>query len=147
MLPPIKNYVPGVSFEGTWDVRVMDHAVALRVAIWLHRLDMAMGGKALASKSLEVGQHYQGPLLESFLAPRMSSLTYQQVVDQVLTENHRAADQSLCHLQEHRTREWEALDGLIKAHGELNKQTRLPGRASRKKSIKGVKASRCSNEA
>ena len=28
LLPPLKNYVPGVSFEGTWDVRVMDHAVA-----------------------------------------------------------------------------------------------------------------------
>ena len=33
LLPPLKNYVPGVSFEGTQDVRVMDHAVALRVAI------------------------------------------------------------------------------------------------------------------
>ena len=29
LLPPIKNYVLGVSFKGTWDVRVMDHAVAL----------------------------------------------------------------------------------------------------------------------
>ena len=36
LLPPIKNYVPGVSFKGTWDVRVMDHAVALQVAVWLH---------------------------------------------------------------------------------------------------------------
>ena len=52
LLPAIKNYVPGVSFEGTWDVRVMDHAMALRVAIWLHRLDMAAGGEALASESL-----------------------------------------------------------------------------------------------
>ena len=40
LLPPLKNYVPGVSFKGTQDVRVMDHAVALRVAIWLHQLDM-----------------------------------------------------------------------------------------------------------
>ena len=98
LLPPIKNYVPGVSFEGTRDVRVMDHAVAIRVAIWLHQLDMAMGGEVLASESLEAGQHYQGPLLESFLTPRTSGLTYQQVVDQVLTENRRAADQSLRHL-------------------------------------------------
>ena len=29
LLPSLKNYVPGVSFEGTWDMRVMDHAVAL----------------------------------------------------------------------------------------------------------------------
>ena len=105
LLPPIKNYVPGVSFKGTQDVRVMDHAMALRVAVWLHQLDMAMGGEALASESLEAGQHYQGPLLESFLNPRTSGLTYQEVVDQVLTENRRAADLSLRHLQEHRTRE------------------------------------------
>ena len=121
LLPPIKTYVPGVSFEGTRDVRVMDHAVALRVAIWLHRIDMAEGGKALASESLEAGQHHLGLLLESFLTPRMSGLTYQEVVDQVLTENRRAADQSLCHLQEHCTHKREALEGLIKAHRELNK--------------------------
>ena len=48
LLPPLKNYVPGVSFEGTWNVRVMDHAMALRVAVWLHRLNMAVGGKVLA---------------------------------------------------------------------------------------------------
>ena len=53
LLPSLKNYVPGVSFQGSWDVRVMDHAVALRVAVWLHRLDMAVGGKALASESME----------------------------------------------------------------------------------------------
>ena len=75
LLPPIKNYVPGVSFEGTWDVRVMDHAVALRVAVWLHQLNMAVGGEALASESLEAEQHHLGPLLESFLTPRTSGLT------------------------------------------------------------------------
>ena len=52
LLPPLKSYVPGVAFEGTQDVRVVDHAVALRVAIWLHRLNMVMGGEALASESL-----------------------------------------------------------------------------------------------
>ena len=70
LLPPLKNYVPGVSFEGTWDVRVMDHAMALRVAVWLHQLDMAVGGEALASETLEALQHYQGLLLESFLTPK-----------------------------------------------------------------------------
>ena len=125
LLPPIKNYVPGVSFEGTRDVRVMDHAVALRVAVWLHLLDMAGGGEALASESLEAGQHYRGPLLESFLTPRTSGLTYQQVVDQVQMENRRATNQSLRLLQECRTHEWEALEGLIKAHGELDKADKV----------------------
>ena len=95
---------------------------------------MAMGGEALASESLEAGQHYQGPLLESFLTPRMSGLTYQEVVDQVLMENHRATDQSLRHLQEHRTHEWEVLEGLIKAHGELDKVDKAT-RKSLKKEI------------
>ena len=116
LLPPLKNYVPGVSFKGNRNVRVMDHAMALRVAVWLHRLDMAMGGKPLASESLEAGQHHLGPLLESFLTPRTSSLTYQEVVDHVLTENRRASGQSLRHLQEHRAWKREALGGLIKVH-------------------------------
>ena len=93
---------------------------------------MAMRGEALASESLEVGQHHQGPLLESFLTPRTSSLTYQKVVDQVLTENHRAADQSLCHLQERHTREREVLEGLIKAHGELDKADKAAWKSLKK---------------
>ena len=132
LLPAINNYVPGVSFEGTRDVRVMDHAVALRVAVWLHRLDMAMGGETLASKSLEAGQHHQGPLLESFLAARTSGLTFQEVVDQVLMENRRAADQSLRHLQEHRTRKREALEGLIKVHRELDKADKATQKSLKK---------------
>ena len=132
LLSAIKSYVPGVSFEGTRDVRVMDHAVALRVAVWLHRLNMATGGEALASESLEAGQHHQGPLLESFLAPRTSGLTFQEVVDQVLMGNHRAADQSLRHLQERCTHKREALEGLIKAHGELDKADKAAQKSLKK---------------
>ena len=134
LLPPLKNYVPGVSFEGTRNVRVMDLAVALRVAVWLHRLDMAVGGEPLASESLEAGQHYLGPLLESLLTPRTSGLTYQEVVDHVPTEKHRASGQSLRHLQEHHTQEREALEGLIKVHGELDKVDKA-ARKSLKKEI------------
>ena len=76
LLPPLKSYLPGVSFKGTRDVRVVDRAMALQVAVWLHRLDMAMGGEALASETLEASQHHLGPLLESFLTPRTSNLTY-----------------------------------------------------------------------
>ena len=132
LLPPLKSYVLGVSFKGTQDVRVMDHAVALQVAIWLHQLDMAEGGEARASESLEAGQHYLGPLLESFLTPRTSSLTYQDVVNHVLMENRRASKQSLCHLQERRTHEWEALEGLIKAHGELDKADKATWKSLKK---------------
>ena len=128
LLPPLKNYVPGVSFKGTRHVRVMDHAVALR----LHWLDMAVGGEALASETFEAGQHYLGPLLESFLTPRTSGLTYQEVVDHVLMENRQASKQSLCHLQGCRTHEWEALEWLIKAHGELDKADKATQKSLKK---------------
>ena len=59
----------------------------------------------------------------------MSGLTYQEVVDHVLTENRRASEQSLRHLQERHT-------------GSSIRQTRPPGRASRRKLIRGVRASR-----
>ena len=50
LLPPIKNYVPGVTFEGTRDVRVIDRARTLQVAVLLHRLDMVItGGECRAS--------------------------------------------------------------------------------------------------
>ena len=134
LLPPLKNYVLGVSFESTRDVRVMDHAVALRVAVWLHHLNMVVSGEALASESLEAGQHYLGPLLESFLTPRMSGLTYQEVVDCVLMENRRDSKQSLRCLQGRHTCKWEALEGLIKEHRELDKADKAT-RKSLKKEI------------
>ena len=132
LLPPLKNYVPGVAFEGTRDVRVVDHAMALRVAVWLHRLDMAVGGKSLASKTLEASRHHLGSLLESFLISRASNLTYKEVVDRVLTENHWASKQSLHHLQGHRTHDREVLDGLIKAHGGLDKADKATQKSLKK---------------
>ena len=132
LLPPLKNYILGVAFEGTQDVRVVDHAVTLRVSVWLHQLDMAMGGKALASKTLEASQHHLGPLLESFLTPRTSNFTYQEVVDCVLKENHWAFEKSLHHLQGHRSHDREVLDGLIKVHGELDKADKATWKSLKK---------------
>ena len=86
----------------------------------------------LASETLEAGQHYLGPLLEFFLTPRTSSLTYQEVVDHVLTENCQASEQSLRHLQERRTHEREALEGLIKVHRELDKADKATWKSLKK---------------
>ena len=77
LLPPLKNYVPSITSEGTRDVRVVDHARTLQVAVWLHQLNMAMEGEGMASETLEASRHHQGPLLESFLTLRMSNLTFQ----------------------------------------------------------------------
>ena len=134
LLPALKNYVPSVMFEGTRDVRVTDRAKTLRVAVWLHRLDMATGGEVLASETLEASGHRLGPLLESFLTPRTSNLTFQEVVNCVLKENHRASEQSLHHLKGRHVHDREVLEGLIKAHGELDK-TDKAARKSLKKEI------------
>ena len=124
LLPPIKNYVPGIAFEGMWDVRVLDHAKTLRVAVWLHRLDMSIRGDELASETLEASQHCLGPLLESFLAPMTSNLTFCEVVDRVLHENQCDAER---HLEDLRARHaWicQELDDLIQAHRESEKSSR-----------------------
>ena len=42
LLLNLKSYIPNISFEGLQDVRVVDRAKALRVAVWLHRLDMSV---------------------------------------------------------------------------------------------------------
>ena len=61
LLPPLKNYVPSIAFEDTRDVRVVDRAKTLRVAVWLHQLDMAVEGEGMASETLEASRHQQGP--------------------------------------------------------------------------------------
>ena len=121
LLPPIKNYVPGVAFEGTRDVRVMDSARTLQVAVWLHQLDMAITGDGMASETLEASQHRQDPLLESFLTPGMSNLTFQEVVDCVLHENWHTSEHSLNYLLACCAHTCEELDDLTKAHRESDK--------------------------
>ena len=49
----------------------------------------------MASETLEASWHSLGPLLESFLAPTMSNLTFQEVVDRILYENLHDAQRSL----------------------------------------------------
>ena len=87
LLPAIKTYVLNISFEGTRDVRVLDHAKALRVAIWLHHLDMAVGGDQSASETLDALRHCLGHLLESFLIPTTHDLMFREVVARCLYEN------------------------------------------------------------
>ena len=118
LLPPIKDYVPGVAFEGTRDVRVVDCARTLRVAAWLHWLDMSARGDRMASETLEASRHSQGPLLDLFLTPMMSNLTFQEVVDHVLYKNQHGAQCSLDDLRAHHARIHKELDDLTKAHGE-----------------------------
>ena len=60
LLPAMEEYLAGDSSHGTRDLRVEEKAKTLRVAVWLHRLDMAAAGNGTASLSLDVTQ--QGSL-------------------------------------------------------------------------------------
>ena len=123
LLPPIKSYVPRVTFEGTRDVRVLDHAKTLQVAAWLHQLDMSVRGDGMTSEILEALQHSLGPLFESFLALTMNNLTFQEVVDRVLHKNRCNAQ---CHLDDLRARHvqiCQELDDLTQVHRESEKSS------------------------
>ena len=120
LLPAIKTYVSNISFEGTRDVRVLDHAKALRVAVWLHWLDMAVRGDQLASETLDTLQHCLGCLLGSFLIPTTHDLTFGEVVGRCLYENRRNAQHHLNDLVRHCNQVCQELDDLVEAHREAS---------------------------
>ena len=95
LLPPIEGYMADGGFQGTRDLRVLEKAKTLRVAVWLHRLDMAAAGDGTASYSLDAAWHGRGPLLEFLLAPQASSLTFEEVIHRVLAENWYKIESSL----------------------------------------------------
>ena len=76
-------------------MRVLDRARTLRVAVWLHRLDMAVGGDQLASETLDASWHCLGCLLESFLIPTTHDLMFREVVAHCLYENRCDAEHRL----------------------------------------------------
>ena len=97
-LPPLTDYTPSLGM-GVTDVRVADsRAQCLTVAVWLHRLDMALGPEREASFSLVATRHTRGNLLNYFLAPGTSNVCYERVLSQVLEENHRALQRKRDHL-------------------------------------------------
>ena len=80
LLPPLEEYRAGSNFKGTQDARVLERAKTLRVAVWLHRLDMAAAGDREASYSLDTSKHGRGLLLEFLLTPWASNLRFEKVV-------------------------------------------------------------------
>ena len=87
-LPPLADYTRPAG-TGITDVRVWDNkAKSLRVAVWLHWLDMSLSQEKDASRSLVPSRHTQGCLLGYFLAPGTSNLSYGEVLTQVIEENH-----------------------------------------------------------
>ena len=115
-LPSLTDYALPEDRSGVTDVRVQDHqARPLRVAVWLHRLDMALSEEHAASGSLVRARHSLGHLLAYFLAPGTAwGLQFKDVIDQALRENKR-----------HNERKRNKLtSSLRKCH---NRQTKLCG--------------------
>ena len=101
LMPPLDDYLPG-SFDGCCDIRVTDRAQILRVAVWLHRLDLrAMYGVEITA-SPQVEEYDTGPLLEYFLMPKLSDITRGEVTSRVAQENRRDMETSLRELCEER---------------------------------------------
>ena len=90
-LPPLTDYALPEDRLGVTDVRVWDYqARTLRVAVWLHRLDMALSEEPAASGSLVQARHSLQHLLAYFLAPGATwGLQFKDMIDQVLRENRR----------------------------------------------------------
>ena len=90
-LPPLTDYTSPEDRSGATDVRVWDHqARTLQVAVWFHRLDMALSEESTISGSLVRTRHGLGRLLAYFLGPRTAwELQFEDVITQVLKENQR----------------------------------------------------------
>ena len=99
LLPPIEEYLADDSFHGTRDLRVKEKAKTLQVAVWLHCLDMAAAEDGTASLSLDVTRYGRGPLLEFLLAPKTSSLMFEEAIQWVLAENRYKTESSLDNVQ------------------------------------------------
>ena len=139
-LPPPSRYPRPEDRSGHTDVRVRDNwAKTLRVAVWLHRLDMAVSGEPSASETMVPSRHHLGPLLGYFLAPHVAwNLCFEDVLLQVLEENrkqnerrHQEAMSSLNKCHSRRTRLHAEMDtvsaalgatSLTEAHQELEKK-------------------------
>ena len=109
-LPPLTYYALPEDRSGVTDVRVWEHqARTLWVAVWLHRLDMALSEEPAALGSLVQARQSLGCLLAYFLAPGTAwGLQFEDVVDQVLRENRkhyeRKRNESTSSLQKCRSR-------------------------------------------
>ena len=128
LMPPLDSYLPR-SFDGCRDVRVTDRAQILRVATWLHHLDLStMYGVEIAA-SPRVEDYDIGPLLEYFLMPKLSDITLEEVAARVAQENCRDMEASLRDLHEERDSLWNEIELLASARD--NEQLR-----ERKKTLK-----------
>ena len=121
LIPPLDDYLLGL-FDGCHDVRVTDRAQILRVATWLHRLDLSATYGTEIAASPRVEDYDIGPLLEYFLMPKLSDITLEEVATRVAQENCWDMEISLRDLHEERDSLQNEIELL--AHARDNEQRR-----------------------
>ena len=113
LMPRLDEYLPGGTFEGCRDVRVTGRAQILRVACWLHRIDLSATYSAEVAASPRVQDYDIGPLLEYFLMPKLTDITLEEVALRVAEENRRDVEVSLMNLHEERETLQSGIDLLV----------------------------------
>ena len=121
LIPPLEDYLPG-SFDGCRNVRVTDRAQILRVAAWLHRLDLCTTYSVEIATSPRVEDYDIGPLLKYFLMSKLSDITLGEVASRVAQENCRDMEISLRDL--HKERDSLRNEIELLAHARDNEQWR-----------------------
>ena len=100
-LPPLVDYLAS-DRHAVVDVHPKDNGIrALRVAIWLHRLDQNLVGSEDAATSLHLSDHRKGSLLNHFLSPGMSYLRTEDVFAHAVEDNWKAHQVSKKHYTDH----------------------------------------------
>ena len=107
-------------------------AQILRIATWLHRLDLAATYSVETANSPQVEDYDFGSLLEYFLMPRLSTITPQEVAARVAQENRRGLETSLRDLHEERDSLQNGIELLTTA---LEKEQQRERRKSIKKQL------------
>ena len=124
LIPPLDDYLPG-SFDGCRDVRVTDRAQILRVAAWLHRLDLSATYGMEIAASPRVEDYDIGPLLKYFLMPKLSDITLEEVAARVAQENRRDMEISLRDLHKERDSLQNEIELLARARdNEQRRETK-----------------------
>ena len=124
LMPPLDEYLPG-SFDGCRDVRVTDRAQVLRVAVWLHRLDLCATYGTEIAASPRVEDYDIGPLLQYFLMPKLSDITLEEVTARVAQENRWDMEISLRDLHEERDSLQNKIELLARARdNEQRRETK-----------------------
>ena len=72
--------------------------------------------RTIKSSSLDVTRHSRGPLLEFFLAPQTSSLTFEEVIQRILAENRYKTESSLDNVWKLQAQLQRELKDLSQAH-------------------------------